>query len=100
MVVPVSGNHRCDLSEHIHWDIKPEGLSSLEIHGEIELSRQLEWQLRQIGAIKNLVDVGGGTPPERTVVRSKTHQAARIHLVPLRIDRGQMVPRREVDELQ
>src|SRR5438034_5901069 len=46
------------------WDRHPQRLCGLQVDGQLELRRLLDWQLSGLCPFENLVDVGRGTPVE------------------------------------
>jgi hypothetical protein len=53
-------DHLIRLDQHRLRDRQPKRLGGLEIDDELELGRLLDWQVGGLGALQDLIYVGGG----------------------------------------
>src|SRR5437773_2482398 len=60
-------------------DGKAERVRSLEVDHQLELRGLLDGQIPRLGALQDLVDVGGGTVEQVWKIWAIRHQAAGIH---------------------
>src|SRR6266571_5091380 len=73
-----------------------EGLRSLEIDHQLELSRLLHWKISGLGAPEDFVDVAGGTPKEVSETCPIGHEPAGCHEFSKPIKGRQLLLGREV----
>ena len=59
--MPTSFDHLVSAQQDRWGYGKTKRLGGLEVQDHLEFCRQLNWQLRRLGAAQNAIDVGGGT---------------------------------------
>src|SRR5205085_9937453 len=69
-----AGEHRC-------WEVQAERLGGFQIYDQLVLGGLLNRQVGGLGALKNLVDVGGGTTIEIVGIGAVTHEATRQNVL-------------------
>src|SRR6266542_1690126 len=75
--------------QHGLRDRQAEGLGGLEVDDQFELRRLGDGQISGLGAIENLIDVGGGAPEHVRDAGSIGHEAAGVYRLPPWINRRQ-----------
>ncbi len=78
--------------------VEAERLGGLEVDDQLVLGRRLHRQVGRLLALEDAVDVAGRSPVQIDQVGPIGHQAAGRDEEAIRIDRGQLVPRRERDD--
>jgi hypothetical protein len=79
-------------------DRQPEGLGRLQVDHQLVLGRLLDREVAGLGALEDLVHVGGGAPKQISKVRSIGHKAPGIDILPPWKHRWQPGPGRQVHE--
>src|SRR2546428_223274 len=77
-------------------DRQPKSLRGFEVDHELELGGLLDGEVRRLGALQDLVDVGGSTATQIGQARSKRHKSPGLRVLPETIHRRQLAPGREV----
>src|SRR5262245_17460544 len=63
-----------------------ECFSGLEVDDKVEFGRLLDWNVGGLGALQNLVHMGGGAPVQIRTPRTIGHQAARLRELGCAVD--------------
>src|SRR6516162_8771251 len=82
-------------AQHDRWGYgKPERLGRLEVHGHLELGRELHREIARLLAAQDAIHIGGGATPGVYLVGSVGEQAAVYGKGRCVIDRRHVVPGR------
>src|SRR6185295_5631688 len=79
-------------------DRQAEGLGGFEVDDQLELRRLLDWEVRGLRALEDLVHIGGRSPKRISEARSIGHEAPDIDEIPRRVHGRQAMLCRQVHE--
>src|SRR5205823_11272200 len=74
-------DHLVGAGEHRGGEVQAERLGGFQIDDQLVLGGLLNRQVGGLGALKNLVDVGGGTTIEIVGIGAVTHEATRKNVL-------------------
>src|SRR5204863_9433173 len=74
-------DHLVGAGEHRGGEVQAERLGGFQIDDQLVLGGLLNRQVGGLGALKNLVDVGGGTTIEIVGIGAVTHEATRQNVL-------------------
>jgi hypothetical protein len=76
-----SFDHHVGASDEQRRQVEAERAGSFEVHREVELAWQFDWQVGGLGALQDSVRVSGGAPEQVGHARAVGHEAAGRHVL-------------------